>query len=127
MASRLGSETESVRDEAAEGLVTFSDALKAATAEFSGKRLGFAGDAVQQAATGLKTLAQSFEGRSPGEMLEAVHCFGRQNPVGSSPARSTQALRSGGSPLLPSYCRKAALQGVRAPELNRACAGYGRI
>lgn len=80
--SRLESETESVRDEAAEGLVAFSDALKAASAELSGKRLGFAGDVVQQAAGGLETLARSFEGRSPGEMLEAVRSFGRQNPVG---------------------------------------------
>ena len=82
VSSRLGSETEAVRDEAAEGLVAFSDALKAASAELSGKRLGFAGDVVQQAAGGLETLARSFEGRSPSEMLEAVRAFGRQNPVG---------------------------------------------
>lgn len=82
VASTLGSETESVRDEAAEGLIAFSDALKAASSELSGKRLGFAGDVVQQAAGGLETLARSFEGRSPGEMLDAVRSFGRQNPVG---------------------------------------------
>jgi len=82
VSSRLGSETEAVRDEAAEGLIAFSDALKAASAELSGKRLGFAGDVVQQAAGGLETLARSFEGRSPGEMLAAVRAFGRQNPVG---------------------------------------------
>lgn len=68
--SSLGSETEAVRDEAAEGLIAFSDALKAASAELSGKRLGFAGDMVEQAAGGLEALARSFEGRSPGEMLE---------------------------------------------------------
>ncbi len=80
--SSLGSETEAVRDEATEGLIAFSDALKAASAELSGKRLGFAGDVVQQAAGGLETLARSFEGRSPAEMLDAVRSFGRQNPVG---------------------------------------------
>lgn len=80
--SSLGSETEAVRDEAAEGLIAFSDALKAASAELSGKRLGFAGDMVEQAAGGLEALARSFEGRSPGEMLETVRSFGRQNPVG---------------------------------------------
>jgi len=78
----LKSESESLRDEAAEGLVAFSDALKAASAELSDKRLGFAGDVVQQAAGGLETLARSFQGQSPGEMLEAVRSFGRQNPVG---------------------------------------------
>lgn len=81
-ASKLGAEAEGVRDEAAAGLVAFSDALKAASSELSGKRLGFAGDIVQQAAGGLETLARSLEGRSPGEMLEGIRSFGRQNPVG---------------------------------------------
>ena len=35
VSSRLGSETEAVRDEAAEGLIAFSDALKAASAELT--------------------------------------------------------------------------------------------
>lgn len=82
VAARIGSETESVRDAAAEGLVAFSDALKAASTELSGKDLGFAGDIVEQAAGGLETLARSFEGRSPAQMLEALRSFGRQNPVG---------------------------------------------
>ena len=71
-----------MKEEAAAGLTAFSDALKAARSELSGKQLGFAGDMVQQAADGLDSLAQALERRSPGEMLEGIRAFGRQNPVG---------------------------------------------
>jgi hypothetical protein len=81
-ASRIGAEAEGIRDEAAAGLSAFSDALKSASEQLSGKKLGFAGDVVQQAASGLENLARSLEGRSPGEMLEGIRSFGRHNPVG---------------------------------------------
>ena len=81
-AGRLETEAESMQHEAAAGLGAFSDALKAASGELSGKKLGFAGDMVQQAADGLEGFARAIEGRSPGEMLEGIRSFGRQNPVG---------------------------------------------
>ena len=81
-AGRLGAEAESMKGEAAAGLTAFSEALKSASAELSGKRLGFAGDMVQQAAGGLESFARALEGRSPGEMLDDLRAFGRQNPVG---------------------------------------------
>lgn len=80
--SQIGAQAEGLRDEATAGLTAFSDALKAASEQLSGKKLGFAGDVVQQAAGGLENLARSLEGRSPGEMLEGIRSFGRQNPVG---------------------------------------------
>lgn len=80
--SQIGAQAEGIRDEATAGLSAFSDALKAASEQLSGKKLGFAGDVVQQAAGGLENLARSLEGRSPGEMLEGIRDFGRQNPVG---------------------------------------------
>lgn len=79
---RLGAEAESLKGEAAAGLTAFSDALKSASSDLSGKKLGFAGDMVQQAADGLESFARALEGRSPGEMLEGIRSFGRQNPVG---------------------------------------------
>ena len=81
-ADRLGAEAASVKEEAAAGLTAFSDALRTASSELSGKQLGFAGDMVQQAADGLGSFARAIEGRSPGEMLEDIRAFGRQNPVG---------------------------------------------
>jgi hypothetical protein len=81
-ADRVGAEAETIKDEAAAGLSAFSDALKAASGELSGKQLGFAGDVVQQAADGLAGFARAIEGRSPGEMLEGIRSFGRQNPAG---------------------------------------------
>ena len=81
-ASRLAEGAEGARDEAAAGLTAFSDALKAASSELSGKQLGFAGDMVQQAAGGLESFVRAVEGRSPGEMLDGLRSFGRQNPVG---------------------------------------------
>jgi hypothetical protein len=80
--TRLETEAEGVKDQAAAGLEAFSDALKAASKQLSGKQLGFAGDMVQQAAGGLETLARSLEGSSPREMLDSIRAFGRQNPVG---------------------------------------------
>ena len=80
--SRIGAEAEGIKEEAAADLTAFSDALKAASAQLSGKELGFAGDMLQQAAGGLETLARSLQDLSPGEMLETVRSFGRQNPVG---------------------------------------------
>jgi hypothetical protein len=79
---RLGAEAEGLKGEAAASLTAFSDALKAASNELSGKKLGFAGDMVQQAADGLESFVRAIEGRSPGEMLEGIRSFGRQNPVG---------------------------------------------
>lgn len=79
---RIGAEVEGAAKEAVAGLSAFSDALKAASSELSGKQLGFAGDVVQQAAGGLETLARSLEDRSPAEMLDGIRAFGRQNPVG---------------------------------------------
>ena len=81
-ASRLAEGAEGARDEAAAGLTAFSDALKAASSQLSGKQLGFAGDVVQQAAGGLENLARSLQGSSPGDMLEEIRAFGRQNPIG---------------------------------------------
>ena len=81
-ADRLGAEAESMKEEATAGLTAFSDALKAASSELSGKQLGFAGDMVQQAAGGLESFVRAVEGRSPGEMLDGLRSFGRQNPVG---------------------------------------------
>lgn len=81
-AGMLAAETESMKEEAAAGLTAFSDALKAASGELSGKKLGFAGDMVQQAADGLESFVRAIEGRSPGEMLDGIRAFGRQNPVG---------------------------------------------
>jgi len=82
VAGRLGDEAASVKEEAAAGLSAFSDALRAASSELSGKQLGFAGDMVQQAADGLGSFVRAIEGRSPGEMLDGLRSFGRQNPVG---------------------------------------------
>jgi len=81
-ADQLGAEAASVKEEAAAGLTAFSDALRTASSELSGKQLGFAGDMVQQAADGLGSFARAIEGRSPGEMLDGLRSFGRQNPVG---------------------------------------------
>jgi hypothetical protein len=81
-ADRLGAEAASVKEEAAAGLTAFSDALRTASSELSGKQLGFAGDMVQQAADGLGSFARAIEGRSPGAMLDGLRSFGRQNPVG---------------------------------------------
>ncbi len=81
-ATQIGAGAERARDEATAGLSAFSDALKDASAQLSGKEFGFAGDLVKQAAGGLESLARSLEGRSPGEMLEDIRAFGRQNPVG---------------------------------------------
>lgn len=75
-------QADAAKDEAAAGLNAFSDALKAARSELSGQKLGFAGDMVTQAADGLENFARALEGRSSGEMLEAVRDFGRRNPVG---------------------------------------------
>jgi hypothetical protein len=80
--ARLGDQANEMKDEAAAGLAAFSEALKAASSDLSGKNIGFAGDMVAQAADGLENLARSLEGRSSGEMLEAIRSFGRQNPIG---------------------------------------------
>lgn len=80
--ARLGDSADEMKNEAAAGLAAFSEALKAASSDLSGKNIGFAGDMVAQAADGLENLARSLEGRSSGEMLEAIRSFGRQNPVG---------------------------------------------
>ena len=79
---RLGTQAESMKEEATASLTAFSDALKAASSELSGKQLGFAGDMVQQAAGGLESLVRAVEDRSPGEMLDSLRSFGRQNPIG---------------------------------------------
>jgi len=79
---QLGAQAESMKEEATAGLTAFSDALKAASSELSGKQLGFAGDMVQQAAGGLESFVRAVESRSPGEMLDGLRSFGRQNPVG---------------------------------------------
>ena len=82
VADRLGAEAESMKEEAVAGLSAFSKALRTASDELSGKDLGLAGDMVRQAAGGLEGLVRAVDGRSPGEMLEGVRAFGRQNPVG---------------------------------------------
>ena len=61
-ADRLGAEAASVKEEAAAGLTAFSDALRTASSELSGKQLGFAGDMVQQAADGLEELRARHRG-----------------------------------------------------------------
>jgi hypothetical protein len=81
-AGRLGAEAESMEEEAAAGLAAFSEALQAASGKLSGKQLGFAGDMVQQAADGLESFVRAIDRRSPGEMLDGLRSFGRQNPVG---------------------------------------------
>ena len=79
---QLGAQVEDMKEEATASLTAFSDALRAASSELSGKQLGFAGDMVQQAAGGLESLVRAVEDRSPGEMLDSLRSFGRQNPIG---------------------------------------------
>ncbi len=79
---QLGAQVEGMKEEATAGLTAFSDALRAASSELSGKQLGFAGDMVQQAAGGLESLVRAVEDQSPGEMLDSLRSFGRQNPIG---------------------------------------------
>lgn len=79
---RLGAGAESMKEEAVAGLGAFSDALRAASDELSGKDLGLAGDMVRQAAGGLDGFVRALQGHSPAEMLDGVRAFGRANPVG---------------------------------------------
>ena len=79
---QLGTQVEGMKEEATAGLTAFSDALRAASSELSGKQLGFAGDMVQQAAGGLESLVRAVEDQSPREMLDSLRSFGRQNPIG---------------------------------------------
>jgi hypothetical protein len=81
-ADRLGAGAESVKEEAVAGLTAFSEALRTASDELSGEQLGLAGDMVRQAAGGLEGFVRALQGHSPGEMLEGVRAFGRENPVG---------------------------------------------
>ena len=125
-----------MKEEAAAGLTAFSDALRAASGELSGKQLGFAGDMVQQAADGLESFARAIEGRSPGEMLDGLRSFGRQNPVGFIAGLGARRLRpraacrrgagGGGLELLRRHGRAGAAQHADR-RLRRRVLGTGPV
>lgn len=81
-ADEARAQADAAKDDAAGGLRAFSEALQAARSELADRKLGFAGDMLSQAADGLEGFARALEGRSSGEMLEAVRDFGRRNPAG---------------------------------------------
>lgn len=60
----------------------FAGALNAASDELSKNQAGPAAELISHAASGLETLSRSIDGKSSGEMLEAVRRFGRDNPLG---------------------------------------------
>jgi hypothetical protein len=122
-ADRLGAGAESVKEEAVAGLTAFSEALRSASDELSGKDLGLAGDMVRQAAGGLEGFVRALEGRSPGEMIEGVRAFGRENPVGFIAGSVLAGFALGRvAAVVPAGAGGAAATG--ASERSAAPAGY---
>lgn len=70
-----------LKDQAADGLKTFADAVRSARDELDKKDMGPISGLVGQAAEGLESLSRNLQGASAGEMVDKVRDFGRRNPV----------------------------------------------
>lgn len=82
-AARTAAEqAERAKGAATSHLEGFAGALRAASDELSRNKTGPAAELVSHAASGLETLSRSIDGKSSGEMLDAVRRFGRENPLG---------------------------------------------
>lgn len=75
-------QADKAKDAATSHLQGFAGALRAASDELSRNNTGPAAELVSHAASGLETLSRSIDGKSSGEMLDAVRRFGRENPLG---------------------------------------------
>ncbi|RST87735.1 hypothetical protein EJC49_03750 [Aquibium carbonis] len=72
---------EALKDQAADGLKTFADAVRSARDELDKKDMGPISGLVGQAAEGLESLSRNLQGASAGEMVDKVRDFGRRHPV----------------------------------------------
>lgn len=70
-----------LKDQTAEGLHAFAEAVRAASEELSSRQPGTVSDLVGQAASGLEGLSRSLQQRSVGDLLDEVRSFGRKNPA----------------------------------------------
>lgn len=76
--SRRGDE---FKDETAEGLHSFAEAIRSAGDELQRKQPGMVADLVREAAGGLEALSKNLSRRSVSDMIDGVRNFGRQNPT----------------------------------------------
>lgn len=76
------SKMDEAKEAANSHLGSFAEALRAASGELEKNHTGPAAELVSHAASGLETLSRSIDGKSSGDMLNAVRQFGRDNPLG---------------------------------------------
>jgi len=76
------SQAEKLKESTASHLDAFADALSKASKELGQNQPGPAAELVSNAAQGLESLSRSLQGKSTGEMVEAVRRLGRDNPFG---------------------------------------------